>query len=185
MLKNDVKFKFLLCLLLTVIFTAACNSLLKTESHPVFDIKDFDSKPYTDTTDLFAFELEAAVKKNEGKDFLVYTLTVSPKSDRIFTDVTVTASLNEQWLDLLIEKNRESLFFGTDKTTAITINRNSQSNKGLVSGIGKYLEAGLSSDELSASLKTPVKVRLKYSDQTISLMVEPTKITTYGQDTGN
>ena len=154
-----------------------------SDVHPVFDIAEFDSNTFTDTTDLFSFNLEAAVTKSDGKGDLFYTLTLSPTTDEVYSDVTVTASLDERLLEILIDQHRNFLYFGTDKANPIIIDKNSDSYKGLIADktIRNAVAGDLTSQQLLPYLKYPIKVKIKYSDKTINLMVVPTTIFVYGE----
>lgn len=159
------------------------TTTLASDVHPVFDIAEFDSSNFTDTTDLFSFNLETSVIKKDGNDLLVYSLTASPTTDQIYKDVTVTASLNEKILEILADKNKIFLYFGTDKADPIIINKNSESYKGLIAdkAIGMASEPKFTNQQLLPYLKYPVKVRMKYSDKTINLTIVPSTITIYGE----
>ena len=156
---------------------------LASDVHPVFDIAEFDSSTFTDTTDLFSFNLEVAVTKGDEKIDLFYTLTITPTNDEIYNDVTVTASLNEKLLEILVDQHRNFLYFGTDKANPIIMDKNSESYKGLIADktIHKAVAGNLTDQQLLPYLKSPLKVKIKYSEKIINLMVVPTTIFIYGE----
>lgn len=174
----------IIVILMLLVFTSCStfngNQIVSGQSHPVFDIESFDSSNFTDTSDLFRYDVVSSISKDTDKELLTYTLTITPNTDQIFKDVTVTASLDETWMSSLADKNRNTLFFGTDKKNPILMDRNSNSNKGLISDIGKYLEEGVSPEQMERLLRMPVRIRIKYQDQTINQTVIPNKIIMYG-----
>lgn len=148
-------------------------------SHPIFDIENFESSAFNEADGPFTYEVVSSLSKKNNQDLITYALTITPITDEIYNDVTVTASLDESWLDVLMDKNRTTLYFGTDKKAPIRMDRNSQSSKGLMADIGKYLEEGAPLKEVEELLKSPVKVRIKYQEHLISRKVFPLTILIY------
>lgn len=180
------KSKVTLTLVLILFIISSCGYFnenqiaFSNKSHPIFDIENFDSNSFTDTTDLFRYDVVSSISKNNNKDLVNYTLTITPNSDELYSDVTVTASLDDTWLDFLLDKNRNTLFFGTDRKNPIIIDRTSQSNKGLISDIGKYLEDEVTPEQVKNLLKMPIKIRIKYQGQIINQTITPVRIIIYG-----
>lgn len=180
------KIKVLITVMLMVIVFTSCNIFNKNQigvnnqSHPIFDIENFDSNSFTDSSNLFKYDLLSSISKKENNELITYSLTITPNTDQIFNDVTVTASLDEAWMNWLQDKNRNTLFFGTDKKQPILMDRNSESNKGLISDVGKILEEGVAPEQIKNLLSLPIKIRIKFQDKIITETVIPNKILIYG-----
>lgn len=182
------KFKVTITGILMAMLFSSCSSFYENQmafnnqSHPVFDIENFDSCSFSDKSDLFKYDLTASIDKKENKNLITYELTITPNTDQIINDVTVTASLDESWSNWLLDKNRNTLFFGTDKKNPIWMDRNSDSYRGLISEIGKYLEEEVSSEQMKNLLVLPIKIRIKYQDTIITETLKPNKILLYGNE---
>ncbi len=60
------------------------------------------------------------------------------------------------------------------------MDRNSESNKGLISDVGKILEEGVAPEQIKNLLSLPIKIRIKFQDKIITETVIPNKILIYG-----
>ena len=151
-------------------------------THPVFDIKNFDQYRFDETSPQFNFSVESAVSEREGRQVISYLLVITPKDDEKIENIVVTASVDPKWLEVLTDKNRNTLYFGTKKDEPFNMQKGSSSEKGLISDIRKDLQDETSLDKVKDYLKLPIKILVKFPDKTSSFTVSPTKISFFSQD---
>ena len=84
-------------------------------THPVFDIKDFDKFRFDETSQIFNFDVQSAVSIIKGRKLISYLLVITPIINKRIENIVVTASLDSIWSEILTDKNRNTLYFGTNK----------------------------------------------------------------------
>jgi|LSQX01.1.fsa_nt_gb hypothetical protein len=151
-------------------------------THPVFDIKDFDKFRFDETSQIFNFDVQSAVSIIDGRNLISYLLVITPKINERIENIVVTASLDPKWSEILTDKNRNTLYFGTNKDQPFSMENGSSTEKGLISDIGKYLQDDIAPEKAKDFLKLPIKIVIKYNNKISSFTIKPSKILFLGAD---
>lgn len=151
-------------------------------THPVFDIKDFDKFLFDETSQIFNIDVQSAVSIIDGRNLISYLLVLTPKIDERIENIVVTASLDPKWSEILTDKNRNTLYFGTNKDQPFSMEKKSSTEKGLISDIGKYLQDDIAPEKAKDFLKLPIKIVIKYNNKISSFTIKPSKILFLGAD---
>lgn len=60
---------------------------------------------------------------------------ITPKINERIENIVVKASLDSIWSEILLDKNRNTLYFGTNKDQPFSMEKESSTDKGLISDI--------------------------------------------------